>query len=243
MLACGPTPAELALSIASSSCDMSLPFIASRRAASARPASSASSRCWHSLSLSRPCCTKSGETFAAGYVRAAALCYTENNLLATKLQDRCKRDASQVSALRTARARSLRVGMLTHSCHGLSLHTASSRAAASIADLIRSSGVVLCSAVSAAAMAACTVKSTERIGQVEQPSVSKESMSKSPGAVLPHLCELLLPRAARNNAHKCSSAGTEVCIVRRCMTVHSRRSVLELLETSAAFPWSFMLTR
>lgn len=66
ILASGLTPAELALSIASSSCDMSLPFIASSRAASARPALSASSRRWHSSSLSRPCCTKSGETFAAG---------------------------------------------------------------------------------------------------------------------------------------------------------------------------------
>jgi len=95
----GLTPAELALSIASSSCDMSLPFIASSRAASARPASSASSRRWHSSSLSRPCCTKSGET-------------------------------SQVSARRRARPKS------------------------SIADPSPSSGVVLCSAASAAAIAA-----------------------------------------------------------------------------------------
>ena len=92
MLASGPTPAELALSIASSSCDMSLPFIASRRAASARPASSASSRCWYSLSLSRPCCTKSGETFAAGFVSSRTVLHRKQppgHKAARPLQARC----------------------------------------------------------------------------------------------------------------------------------------------------------
>ena len=56
-------------------------------------------------------------------------------------------------------------------------------------------------------------------------------MPKSPEAVLQHLCELLLPRT-RKNAHR---------VLHRA-ALYSHRSVLELLETLAAFPWSLMLT-
>ena len=64
-------------------------------------------------------------------------------------------------------------------------------------------------------------------------------MPKSPEAVLPHLCELLLPRTRK----KRSQVIMRDHRVPHRATLHSHRSVLELLETFAACPWSLMLTR